>query len=212
MDKPTYEATINFFEKLLKILHPFMPFITEELWHLIVERRENDCIIISDWPKATHFDNEIVRVFEGIRVHITTIRNIRKSQSISPKEKMELLAESNPQASEEKFDLIVMKLCNLKSITHRASKPVNCISFFSISTKFHILLSSIIDNKAEIQKLKKDLEYNKGFLQSVQKKLANDRFLQNAKPEVIEMEKKKQTDAESKIKSLEQQLADLKGK
>ncbi|MBI4929232.1 MAG: valine--tRNA ligase [Bacteroidetes bacterium] len=211
IDKTTYDATINFFEKLLKVLHPFMPFITEEIWHLIKDRKEKECIIVSEWPQVIDFNKQLVQDFEGIKTHITTIRNVRKSQNISPKEKIELHADSSlPSELVLRFDSIVIKMCNLSSFKHNSKKPNNSISFLSLATEFYIPISTSININEEKEKLSKELEYNKGFLQSVQKKLSNERFVSRAKPEVIEMERKKQADAETKIKAIEEQLASLK--
>jgi valyl-tRNA synthetase len=209
IDKNTFDVTIKFFENILKVLHPFMPFITEELWSLIKTRAEKECIIIAEWPKPGKQDNDLIKDFEGIKEHITAIRNVRKSKNISPKEKIELYAKSEPSAATKKFDTLVSRLCNLNFIKYNSGKIDNSISFVSLLTEFYIPVSANIDPATEKVRLQKELEYNKGFLKSVQSKLANERFVSNAKPEIIHTEKQKQADAEAKIKAIEEQLANL---
>lgn len=210
IDKTTFDATIVFIENILKVLHPFMPFITEEIWHLIKERKEKDCIILAQWPVVAKFDNELVSTFENLKEHITAIRNIRKSKNISPKEKIDLYGKQKPAAKILELDSVTTKLCNIGELKYGVEKAERSISFLSLSTEFYIPITGSIDIGEEKEKLSKELDYNKGFLQSVQKKLANERFVQNAKPELIELERKKQADAEAKIKALEDQLQSLK--
>ncbi len=217
VDEATYQATLLFLETLLKLLHPFMPFITEEIWHNLKERGEKDCIIVSEMPKATHYNREIIEPFEGIKIHITTIRNIRKSQNIPFKEKIKLYAISKPDPVALDFDQIVKKLCNADELEHLSTDELkqhseefrNAIRFTSMQTEFYIPLSKSIDKTKEKEKLEKELEYSKGFLKSVMAKLANERFVANAKPEVLENEKNKKADAEAKIVALEKQLSEL---
>lgn len=215
IDKKTYDATISFFEKLLKLLHPFMPFVTEEIYYQLKERAKKNCIIIGEWPELKNYDEKNVKAFEGIKVHISTIRNIRKSYNIPSKEKIELHAKSNPNPEYkdivEKFDAIVIKMCNLSKLIHRSPGIQNAISFTSLLTEFFIPLPKNIDANLELEKekLKKELEYNKGFLKSISAKMSNEKFVANAKPDVIEKERQKIADAEAKIKILEESLAKL---
>ncbi|MEI9946392.1 MAG: valine--tRNA ligase [Chitinophagaceae bacterium] len=209
IDQSTYNNTIQFFEKILKLLHPFMPFVTEELWHLLKSREEDDDIVIAEWPNQGIYDKNITVIFEGIQRHISTIRSFRKERNIPQREKIELLAKSEPQEGAKKFDPIVIKLCNLSSLRHHAEKPNNSISFISLLTEFYIPIEAIINTKEEKDRLLKDLAYQKGFLATVEKKLNNDRFVQNAKPEVIELERKKKAEAEEKIKAIEEGLQNL---
>jgi valyl-tRNA synthetase len=209
LDSTTYKTTIDFFERVLKLLHPYMPFITEELWHLLSVREENECITISKWPTQENYNIENINFFEGIKRHIAIIRTVRKEKNIPQKEKIELLAKSEPQQGATKFDPIVTKLCNLSRLVHYAEKPANSISFVSLLTEFYIPLSTSINIEEEKQRLLKDLEYQQGFLASVEKKLSNERFVLNAKPEIIENERKKKADAEAKIKAIEESIATL---
>lgn len=210
IDAHTYNASITFFEQLLKVIHPWMPFITEELWHFTSERKEQDCIIVAQWPKVESYDAKLIAQFESLKEHVSNIRNIRKSKNMPPKERISLFATAMPASIGNAFDSIVMKLCNITSIQYNTAKPAQAIAFVSLQTECYIPIDSDkIDVAAEKEKLKKELEYSVGFLKSVQAKLANERFVNNAKPEVIAIEKKKQTDAEANIKALEKQLGEL---
>jgi valyl-tRNA synthetase len=209
IDKETYDATILFFEKILKIVHPFMPFISEEIWHLIKEREEKECILVSEWPKAERPDTVILDHFDVVMQVITNIRNIRKQKNISPKEKLEVYEKDGREEHITKYDPLIMRMCNLSSFNYTSEKVENSVSFIVRTMEFYIPVAKNINVAEERERLLKDLEYNKGFLASVQKKLANERFVQNAKPELIAMEKKKQSDAEAKIKAIEAQLAAL---
>ena len=209
IDQRTYDATIIFFEKILKVLHPFMPFITEEIWHLIEERKEKDCIIIAEWPKEGVSNPSILKMFEIVSETITQVRNIRKSKNISLKEKLTLYLKSKPEDKENKFDQIICKLCNLSAFKLTNDKLENSISFMVKQFEFYIPFSFNIDVIAEKERLAKDLEYNKGFLKSVEIKLSNEKFVANAKPELIANERKKLADAEAKIKAIEEQLMSL---
>jgi valyl-tRNA synthetase len=229
IDQTTYDATINFFEKILKVMHPFMPFITEEIWSLIKDRKEKENIIVADWPKVEKFDDLILKEFEFASKLINSVRNVRNEKGLSPKQKITLLFDSfNVQLLPEDRDAwksfssknyknsvyehwrdVIIKLCNIDKyeISTSLLPPSNSIKLTIEDRKFYIPFEVNIEE--EKLRIAKELDYNKGFLQSVQKKLANEKFVQNAKPEVIEVEKKKQADAESKIKALEEQLASL---
>jgi valyl-tRNA synthetase len=208
IDKATYDATINYLESLLKIMHPWMPFITEEIWHLIKERNEKDCIIVAEWPTQKAVDKKQLEEFEVCKEIVATIRNIRAQKQLSPKEKLELIEKS--EATHSYFDQLVMKLANLSSLTYKKEKVDGAISFMVKSTEYYVPLSQNINAEEEKARIAKELDYNKGFLMSVQKKLANEKFVANAKPELIALEKKKQADAEAKIKALEEQLSAIK--
>ncbi len=210
IDKTTYDETLVIFEKILKVLHPFTPFITEEIWHLIIERNDKDCIIVAEWPKTKIEDTLILNHFEVVMEVVSNIRNIRKQKNISPKEKLKLFEKVNQGEIIKKYDTIIMKLCNLSSFEYVDKKVDGAFSFVLKHAEYYIPLSQNIDVAAESERLTKDLDYNKGFLRSVQAKLANEKFVSNAKPEMVENEKKKLADAESKIKAIEEQLAGLK--
>jgi valyl-tRNA synthetase len=207
IDKTTYEATIGFFENLLKVLHPWMPFITEELWHLVRERDKKDCIIIAEWPKAKATDPKLLQEFEVVKELVTQVRGIRQQKQISPKEKLEVFERS--QDSNKMFDEVAVKLANLSSFSYTQQKVEGAASFMIFTTEFFVPLAKNINVDEEKARLKKEIEYNRGFLKSVQVKLANEKFVANAKPELIALERKKESDALSKISSLEEQLKNL---
>ncbi len=210
IDKQTYDATINFFEKILKVLHPFMPFITEEIWHLIKEREEKECIIVAEWPKTVIINNkEILNDFDIVKEVVINIRNIRAKENFHPIQKFALYVDIRELS--KSLESIIIKMGNLYSIEPKEemltlSKTHANISFTIKQATYFISIKRVVD----IDKLTKELEYNKGFLLSVQKKLSNEKFVANAKPELLENEKKKQADAEAKIKAIEEQLAGLK--
>lgn len=208
VDATTYKRTIEFFENLLKLLHPFMPFITEEIWSHLRERGPKDCIIIAQWPKASAANIALLDKFAIASEVITNIRNLRKQKNISPKEQLQLIVKANKASTD--FDEVIIKLGNLSGLKYSDEKPEGSLSFVTKVGEYFIPLAEQIDVGAERERIKKELEYNKGFLKSVQAKLANERFVANAKPEVVEMERRKQADAESKIKALEEQLEALK--
>jgi valyl-tRNA synthetase len=210
IDKATYDATITFFEKLLKVLHPVMPFISEELWHLIKERNEKDCIIIAEWPKAESFDKAIIEQFDTLIQFVAAVRNLRNQKGISPKEKLDVYQFSTKTDNYCEFDAIAIKLCNLSAFNYTDKKIEGAYSFLIKTLEFFVPLQGNIDAGAELERLTKELEYNKGFLNSVMKKLSNEKFVNSAPEKVIEMERKKQADAEAKIKAIEEQLLALK--
>ena len=209
MCKETMNATISIFEDLLKVIHPWMPFISEELWHLLSERKENNCLIVAQWPIAKKINHELLEDFKVASEVVTQVRNTRKQKNISPKEKLSLLAR-DWNSSNSNFNEVIIRLANLDKIESVSSKVENAMSFLVGKQEFYIPFSAGTDMSAEKERLVKELEYNKGFLQSVQTKLANERFVSNAKPEILENEKKKQADAEAKIKSIEEMLATFK--
>lgn len=209
IDKNTYEATINFLESLLKIMHPWMPFITEEIWHLTKDRAEKECIIVAEWPKNKTLDQEVLKPFEVLKEVVTQVRNIRQQKNISPKEKLEVKERSDVGEQYSSFDSVIVKLANLSSYSYTKEKVEGAFGFMVLNAEFFVPLTGNINVAEEKERLTKELEYNKGFLKSVQVKLSNERFVANAKPEIIEVERKKESDALNKIKSIEEQLASL---
>jgi len=210
IDKITYEATLGFFDKLLKILHPFMPFITEEIWQLLEERKDGASIMTSKMPTAEKYDKKLIISFEIVKEAITQIRSIRKDKNISNKETLELFIYSVGKDYDKQFDNIVIKTANLSQIAYTNQKIQEAESFMILSTEFYVKTGLKIDVKNEIKKLKEELEYAKGFLKSIKQKLSNERFINSAPEKVVEMERKKQTDAEAKIKAIEERLAGMK--
>lgn len=211
IDKATLQATIVIFEKLLKLLHPFMPFITEELWHVVNEREEKDCIFNAMLPIAGKVDKNIIQKFEVAREVVMEVRNIRAQKNIPNKEKIKLSIRKNyNEQADLTFDSLVSKLCNLESLEYVNQKITESFTFIIKNTEFYIPINNNYNVAEEINKLMQELDYTKGFLQSVLKKLSNEKFVNNAAEQIVEAERKKQMDAEAKIKVIEEQLASLK--
>lgn len=205
----TLEATHNFFEQLMKMLHPFMPFLTEELWHELKERSAEDCIIVANWPKAKGSDEKLLEETQIAFEAITQIRNIRNEKQISPKEALELHVKTEAPALFENYGGIIQKLANISSIGFTQDKVEQSVSFVLKNHECFVPIAGQIDVEKEKENIQKELDYTKGFLQSVEKKLSNERFVNNAPAQVVEMERKKKADAEAKIKALEENLASL---
>lgn len=209
IDQKTYEATITFFEQLLKVMHPFMPFLSEELWHLIRERNEKEMLIISKWPETKTPDKDILDRFAFAEQVISNIRTIRNEKSIAQKVKINLVVLSREKEIDRSFDEVICKLCNISKLEYGQEKIGNAYTFVVKSNEYFIPFNESIDVKGEIESLKKELEYTRGFLNSVMKKLSNERFVSGAPATVLDLERKKQADAESKIKVLEDKIASL---
>jgi valyl-tRNA synthetase len=210
IDRITFEKTVGFFETLLKALHPFMPFITEELWHELNERTAKECIIITKTPVAGKFDSKILDEALMSFDVITEIRNTRNTKGISPKEALKLLVKNGEKAAIKSFWPVIRKLSNLTEITFVAEPPsTNSTPFIVRTIEFFIPLEGKVDTEKERETIQKEIDYQKGFLISVDKKLSNEKFVAGAPPQVIDVERKKKADAEAKIKSLEESLKRL---
>ncbi len=209
VDTFTYEKTVVLFEALMRMLHPFMPFITEEIWHLLRERKEGDDIIVASMPVSQPFDENNLKAFERAAQIIIGIRNLRKEKNILNKEALELKVRAG-EGADCKFYPVVMKLGNLSSVETVSEKPDGVIVFTVGSQEYYVPLSESVDVEAEIKKIKEELNYTRGFLKSVHKKLSNERFVNNAPAAVVEKEQQKQADAEARIKVLEEQLRGLR--
>ena len=208
MDKVTYEKTLSFFDSLLKLLHPFMPFITEELWQHIYDRQEGESLMVQTLNINKVCNEEIVKNFEAVKEVIGGIRTIRLQKNIAQKEALSLqVVGESPVAA---FNAVISKLCNLTAIESVETKAEGSASFMVGTTEYAVPLGNLINVEEELKKLEADLKYNEGFLQSVLKKLSNEKFVSKAPANVIEMERKKQADAESKIASLKESIAALK--
>ena len=206
IDPSTLSTTIAYLEELLKLLHPFMPFLTEEVWHAIKER--TDDIIVADWPQENTINNEVLKDFEVATEVISGIRNIRKQKNIANKELLDFSVKTNASLNTT-FDSIIAKIGNLSSINYVDEKVEGAFSFLVKSNEYFIPLGVSIDVEAELDKLQKELDYAKGFLKSVEGKLKNERFVSNAPDQVVAVERKKQADTLSKITVLEEQIAAL---
>ncbi|MBC7746309.1 MAG: valine--tRNA ligase [Flavobacterium sp.] len=210
IDSETYKATLDFFERILKLLHPFMPFLSEELWHedVFAERGEMDCCIVAPYPVATELNVKLLKEIEIIKKVISEIRNIRNSKQISPKEGLQLKIVVNSNMGYHVYADIIFKLANadVREIGFLDEPITGATSFMVLTDEFFVPLAGNIDVDAEKVRLGKEIEYLHGFLKSVDAKLFNERFVQNAKPEIIEIERRKKADATSKIKTLEESL------
>ena len=209
IDRATFEKAIEMLENNLKLLHPFMPFLTEEIWQHITERTPEQALIVSEWPKAKAFDAKLIADFDFATEVISGIRTIRKDKNIPFKDAMELKVVNNEKASTY-FDSVIQKLGNVTTLEYVSDKVDGALSYRVKSNEYFIPITGNIDVEAEIAKLTEELNYIKGFLRSVQGKLSNEKFVAGAPEQVIANERKKEADALAKIATLEQSLASLK--
>ncbi|MEM9000912.1 MAG: valine--tRNA ligase [Bacteroidota bacterium] len=208
IDRVTYDSIIHLFEQNLKLLHPFMPFLTEEVWQHIAQRTPQQALVISTWPNAEGFDGQLIADFDFAMDVIAGVRTIRKEKNIPQKEALEL-SFLNTEGTDTRMDAIILKLGKLSSIESVTETVDGALSFRVKSNEYFIPMGGAIDVAAEIQKITDELNYTKGFLQSVKKKLDNERFVNNAPEQVVAIERKKAADAEAKIETLEKSLASL---
>ena len=207
IDRKTYDATLRYFDALLRMLHPFMPFITEELWQHLYDRKEGESIMTARMPEPQPVDMEIINRFETTKLVVAGIRTIRLQKGIANKEQLTLQIIG---AHNHSNDCILTKMTNLATIKTSEEKDPAAASFRVHATEYAIPMSNAIDVEAELKKLEAELKYAQGFLKTVMGKLGNERFVQNAPEAVVAMERKKKADAEEKIKSLEESIAALK--
>lgn len=207
IDKATFEATMSFFDIMVKLLHPFMPFITEEIWQLMGDRKDSESLMIEKMPESEKYDEEIIEAFEFVKEVISGVRNIRNENNIAQKEQISLKVKGD---YENQYDACIVKMANLSDIESTETKIEGAVTFMVKSAEFYIELGDLVDVEEELKKLQEELDYNKGFLNSVMKKLSNERFVNNAPEKVVNVEKKKKEDAEAKIKVLEERIASLK--
>ena len=201
-------AAICYFDNLLRLLHPFMPFITEELWQQMYEREEGESIMVCPLSMNAHVDSEMIQQFEVVKEIISNVRSIRLQKNIAQKETLELqVVGENPV---DAFNLVIMKMCNLSAIDVVDTKTEGAASFMVGTTEYAVPLGNMIDVEAEIARMEAELKHKEGFLQGVMKKLSNEKFVNNAPAAILELERKKQADAESIINSLKESIAALK--
>ncbi|MET3125522.1 valyl-tRNA synthetase [Arcicella rosea] len=209
IDKATFEATISIFEKLMCLAHPYMPFITEEIWQAISQRGANESICRAAYPLAGEVNATLLADFDAMFTVVTKIRETRNAKQLSPKIALPLSIKTDDKARYQTLEGIIQKLANTETIEYVNDKVDGAISFVVKADEFFINLAGEIDVEAELANAKKELEYNLGFKKSTEAKLANERFVANAKPELVERERQKLADAESKIKALEEMIASL---
>ena len=206
IDRETYEATLDIFDRLMRILHPFMPFVTEEIWHTLRERSEGESIMTQHMPHSVMFDQQMLDNFQQASEIIAGVRNLRNSKGLSPKEALELFVKGN---CPEDFHGIIRKLANVSKIEFVSDKVSGALSFMVGITECFVPVSLNIDKEAELKKLQEELQYAEGFLNSVMKKLSNEKFVNGAPEKVVAVERQKKADAESKIEALKAQIAAL---
>ena len=209
IDKKTYQAVVSILESNLKILHPFMPFLSEEIWQHLEKRTPEQALIVASWPEQKSFDSAILEGFEFASDVVSGIRTIRKEKNIAFKNTIEFLALNNESQTKD-FDAIILKLGNISELTYTTKTVENALSFRVKSNEYFIPANDTIDVAAELLKLEEELSYTEGFLKSVQKKLSNERFVSGAPEQVVASEEKKEADAIAKIETLKASLKNLK--
>ena len=207
IDKETYQATLGFFDALLRLLHPFMPFITEELWQALEPRKDGESLMVALMPEVAPVDEAYLESFEIVKEIVSGVRTIRLQKNIPNKEELALQVLGGHN---DAFNPVIAKMCNLSEITKTDDKAAGAVSFLVRTTEYAVPLGNMINVEEELAKLEEELKYQQGFLNSVLKKLSNESFVSKAPAKVIDMERKKQADAESKIKSIEESIAALK--
>ncbi len=209
VDAKTFNEVVDLFDQMLRLMHPFMPFITEEIWQLLSERRNGESIMVNQLPKTEEFDASLLTAFENVKEVISGIRKIRKDKNIPNKDTLELKVQKGDKGFEPQFNSVMIKMGNLSSLDVVNNEVPGAASFRVKSTNLYVPLEGFIDVEEELKKLQEELEYTKGFLNSVMKKLSNERFVNNAPAVVVAKEKAKQVDAEAKIKILEERISSL---
>lgn len=210
VDRVTLNATLSLFDKLMKVVHPFMPFITEEIWHIIGQRQDGESIMVSEMPRPQSRDNMLLEQFDFAEQVIIALRNIRKEKNIANKEPLSLLVKkNNGQSANTLFDSVIAKMANLTEISYVDDKVQGALSFVVKSTEFYVPVGDNINVEEELAKLQEELKYTQGFLNSVMKKLTNERFVSGAPAQVVEKERQKQADAEARVVVLKEQIANL---
>jgi valyl-tRNA synthetase len=209
IDQATFDKAIEMLENNLKLLHPFMPFLTEEIWHNIAARTPQEALIIAKWPTAKAFDEKLIHDFDFVTEVISGVRTIRKDKNIPFKDAIDFKVLNNDSASTY-FDSVIQKLGNIRSVEYVSEKVEGALSFRVKSSEYFIPIMGTIDIAAEVAKLTEELTYTRGFLRSVQAKLSNEKFVNGAPEKVLEIERKKENDALAKIATIEQSLMSLK--
>ena len=207
IDAKTYRSTISLFEKLMLTLHPFMPFITEEVWQALADRQPGESIMVTQQPRPEQTNDLLTADFEVVKSIVAGVRSIRLERNIPNKESLTLQVVTGDH--NEAYNPVIMKMCNVDTIV-RAPKDATAASFMVGTTEYAVPLGNTIDVAEEIQKMEAEIDYLEGFLRSVMKKLGNEKFVANAKPEVVAVERKKRADAESKLALLRENVAKLK--
>ena len=209
VDKLTYDRTFTFFDRLLRLIHPFMPFITEEIWQLMTERNDGESLMISSMPESKKYDKDIIERFDTVKEIVSAVRTVRKEKKLANKEKLVLFVRADENTADKIFLPVIIKLCNLSEIKYTDQKPEGTSTFMVRTTEYYIPVGENHDAEGERSKILEELDYYRGFLNSINKKLDNERFVQNAPVQVLELERKKKSDTEMKIRALEERRREL---
>lgn len=213
IDRATLDNTIDIFSKLMTALHPFMPFVTEEIWQQLADRLEGEDCVVSEYPKPQNFDKAFIETVERAKEVVAGVREIRSNKGIKAKDLLKVFAQNTPKTqallAEPGLKAMIVKMANLSEMTLSTDELANSVSFLAGTEKFFVELEQTIDLAEERSRLQKDLEYYQGFVASVQKKLSNEKFVRGAPANVVEMERKKLSDGEEKIKNLQEALSQL---
>lgn len=211
IDPETYKVTMNFIDALMHLIHPFMPFITEEIWHLSSERSDNESLMISPMPEAGRVDSKLLTAFEGARQLVSSIRSLRREKNIPNRESLDLVTAGGDNKGVMSLMATVSRLAGIGKVTESDVKPEGSVTIMVGTDEYYIPLGERMDIEAEIEKLNSELLYIRGFLDKVMLKLSNNSFVNNAPSSVVETEKQKRDDALSRIASLEARIDELKG-
>ena len=213
VDPATLERSIALFEKMMTALHPFMPFVTEELWHQLKPRREGEDCIVATWPEGEKVEGGLVSDVERAKDVVASIRDLRNHKGIKMKDALNVSVQDSVKAkalfSRPGLREMIAKMAHRESLVLRSTEPANAVSFLSGTEKYFVELQQNIDAAAECERLQKELEYQQGFLRTVEKKLGNERFVANAPAQVVDRERKKLADSQTKIQNLEEALTQL---
>ncbi len=209
--REAFDATVGFFESVLKLIHPFMPFISEELWHdeLFGERDAHDCCIVAPYPESDGYDSNVLTDFAVVQQVVSEIRNLRNAKQLSPKTTLPLAINATSDVDYKRYTEALEKMANVANIRFTTEKPAGSTSFLVGKDECYVDIAEQIDVEAEKERITKEIAYLNGFLKSVNAKLSNERFVQNAKPEIVANERNKQADAEAKLQLLTENLASL---
>ena len=213
IDEATYQATLDIFSQIMVALHPFMPFVTEEIWHQLRPREEGDDCCVQRYPKATTFDNSLIIKVESAKSIITGIRDIRNQNQVKPRDPLAVTVQDSETAqalfAQEGLREMLMKMAVLESLELSSEEPANAKSFITGTDKYFVELNQTIDVEAERKKLTEELEYQKGFIRSIEGKLSNERFVSSAPAQVVDNERKKLADGQARVQMLEESLSKL---
>jgi len=213
IDQETLDSTIELFSKLMTVLHPFMPFVTEEIWQQLADRLEGEDCIVSEYPEAKAFDEDFINKVERAKQIVAGIREVRNSKGVKMKEALNVYGQDTVDVREllaqPGIKPMIIKMANLESLQLTKDEIPNSVSILAGTDTYFVELKHSIDTDAERERLEKDLEYYQGFVKTVEKKLSNEKFVNNAPEQVVELERKKLADGQAKIKSLEEALAQL---